>query len=189
MKATEVKNLVTIDAQPRGGRILVVPFLKATSGTIIDTAENTQQLEPGVVVAIGPTGYGPESGRPIPVLSKEGDVVYYGKFSGQPFDLPGPRGPVPALVMDDAFVQLARAGDDYDVIIHDNNPRKMHAAGLKCEHCEPDKIDLAALKTLAGGTDDVIDAEVKEDDDEKAQEAIEAERARLHTEREDAERA
>lgn len=56
-------------------------------GIILAKAEKDQNQE-GVVVSVGP-GKTNEFGVFIPTAVKEGDIVYFGKYSGSPYELDG----------------------------------------------------------------------------------------------------
>jgi chaperonin GroES len=72
--------------KPLGDRVVVTPSKaeeKTKSGLIIpDTAQEKPQE--GKVVAVGP-GNLDDQGKRVPVDVKVGDVVVYGKYSGQDF--------------------------------------------------------------------------------------------------------
>jgi chaperonin GroES len=72
--------------KPLGDRVVVTPSKaeeKTKSGLIIpDTAQEKPQE--GKVVAVGP-GNLDDQGKRVPVDVKAGDVVVYGKYSGQDF--------------------------------------------------------------------------------------------------------
>jgi chaperonin GroES len=72
--------------KPLGDRVVVTPSKaeeKTKSGLIIpDTAQEKPQE--GKVVAVGP-GLLNDEGKRVPVDVKAGDIVVYGKYSGQDF--------------------------------------------------------------------------------------------------------
>jgi chaperonin GroES len=72
--------------KPLGDRVVVTPSKaeeKTKSGLIIpDTAQEKPQE--GKVVAVGP-GRLDDQGKRVPVDVKAGDLVVYGKYSGQDF--------------------------------------------------------------------------------------------------------
>lgn len=194
MTIQDLIDSLGMENTPAGGRLLVFELAKASTSFIIDIEENREKPEPGIVLRIGQDGVGPETGRLVPVVSKPGDVVWYGRYAGLrttvegPADDEGRRKPVPVLLMQDSEVLMRR--DDpstYRLVMHDNDLRKVHREGLHCEHCPVEKVDLDALKKLAAGEDDVIDAKVVDEaapeDPEQRRKFIEEERARVLAER------
>lgn len=143
--ATPVENgaaILSVPWRPRGDRIVVLPLMHATSsqaGLILSDA-NRERPESGVVVAIGPGLTSPETARFVPVESRVGELVSYGRYAGQDFDAPGgPDGPVRVIVMRDCEVLLAKAPGEYVLVQHEGDPRRVHEDGLCCAHCETPK--------------------------------------------------
>lgn len=72
-------------------RVLVEPAKaeKKTAGGIIipDTAKEKPQQ--GKVVAVGSGKYSEQTGKPIPLPLKPGDVVMYGKYGGTEINIDG----------------------------------------------------------------------------------------------------
>jgi len=137
MKLSEL-NLIE---KPRFDRIVVLPLLKASTNLIIDMEEG-RLPERGIVVALGPGGTAPETGRTVEVVARVGELVRYGKYAGQDFEVDTPNGPVKAIIMRDCEVLLAQEPGTYELEIHDGDFRKMHLKGHVCEHCP--KADLSA---------------------------------------------
>lgn len=173
--------------KPRGDMLLVLPFVKAGTYSILDAGENREQPEKGVVLAVGPGGVGPETGRPVPIVSRVGDPVCFGKYAGNNWEIPGPEGdrrPVKVFIMRDSEVMMA--GEDVELEIHDGDPRKIHEKGLICEYCP--RVDGEAgverLRLIAQGLNpDDTPGPAPEPTDEKVS-AIEEERERLRQARE-----
>jgi co-chaperonin GroES (HSP10) len=155
-----VKDLhLKIDQIPRGNRILVLPLVKAGSTMILDMEENREQPEKGLVLEIGPGGVGAETGRPIPVDASIGELVAYGKYSGLkwsiPHELRGQRFDLSVFILRDTEVLLAQPAETLNLVIHDDDPRKIHEAGLTCEFCErPEgEASLERLRAIGRGED------------------------------------
>lgn len=155
--------------EPRYDRIFVLPLLHATASVsgLVGAGENRELPEAGIVVAIGPGGLAPETGREIRVVAQPGDLVMFGKFAGQ--DTAVPRvtdiAPPRLIVMRDIEVLAAKPKDKYDwnelLVCHDLDPRKIHFRGHTCEFCPnapKDEAHVRNLRALAFG--DVVDAEV-----------------------------
>lgn len=188
MQITELIDSLKLEPLPRGARLMVLPFVQARHGFLIDTEENRENPESGIVLRVGPGGVSAETGRAIPVVSTVGEIVWFGKYAGLLTDCESPMGPIKVYLMQESEVLMARAGEGFEIEVHDNNPRKAHRKGLICDQCAAAPIDLTALQALAAG--DVIDAEVTDEDEaspERAAETstlIEEERKRLIAERE-----
>ena len=163
---------------PRGGRLLVLPLVKAGSSFILDTEENREQPEKGLVIAVGPPGVGPESGRLIQVDARLGELVCYGKYAGLKFairhEIGGYATDLTVFVMRDTEILLAQPPETLELVIHDGDPRKIHEAGLTCEYCERAPVNLDALKDVAYGAPSDVEVDAPADLDA----AIDAERAR-----------
>ncbi len=138
MRSSEGVALVATPQTPRGDRVVVLPLLKGSRGVLVDMEENRERPQQGVVVAVGPGGVGPETGRPITVSAKVGELVTYGRYAGLAFEAsaPGsPRGAVDVIVMRDTEILLAQAPDTFELEMHDEDPGKVHLAGLTCDLC------------------------------------------------------
>jgi chaperonin GroES len=127
--------------RPRFDRIVILPLVKATTSLLIDMEEG-RMPERGVVIALGPGGTAPETGRPVEIMSAVGELVRYGKYAGQDFDIDTPKGPVKAIIMRDCEVLLAQEAGTYELEIHDGDVRKMHLKGFVCGDCP--RADLSA---------------------------------------------
>lgn len=156
----DVRTLnLKLPQQPRSGRILVLPLVKAGSSILIDMEENRELPEKGLVVAVGAGGVGPETGRPIPVEAVVGELVAYGKYAGLKWtvrhDLNGTLIDLPVFIMRDSEVLLAQPAESLDLVVHDNDPRRIHEAGLTCEYCPTVKGEegVERLRALARGDD------------------------------------
>jgi chaperonin GroES len=94
-----------MNLKPLGDRVVVKPSKaeeQTKSGLFIpDTAQEKPQK--GEVVAVG-AGKMDDSGKRIPVDVKKGDVVVYGKYSGQDFK------------MDDEEYKVLHADEIYAVV-------------------------------------------------------------------------
>lgn len=149
----DVKDLpISTQLKPRGDRLVVLPFIKAGSSFLINMEENREKPERGIVVAIGPGGVGAETGKPTPVDAKIGELVCYGKYAGLAFEVAGPDNyPVNVFIMRDSEVLLYQDAGTFEMVMHDNDPRKVHEAGLTCEHCEQVKVNIDVLRDVAYG--------------------------------------
>lgn len=177
---------------PSDDRIVALPLLQATpsaEGTvgILLTDQNRERPVLGIVLAVGPGGTAPETGRPVTVKSQVGELVAFGRYAGMDFEASTPQGYAKVLILRDCEVLLRRAPTDYELVVHEDNPAKMHEAGHVCDLCRP-KVDVAQLQDVAYG--DVIDAEAPAEPavdpaaEEAARQGIEAERDRLRQLRE-----
>lgn len=155
-----VKDLkLTITMRPRGAGLFVLPLLEARRGLLIDMEENRERPLKGIVVAKSDGGTAPETGRPLEILSNVGDLIDFGKYAGLAYHLEGPPGTdgqprlIKAYIMRDTEVLASQPEGTYDLTIHDDDPGKMHLAGLTCELCP--KVDgfegVERLRAIAGG--------------------------------------
>jgi co-chaperonin GroES (HSP10) len=152
----DVRTLnIQIPQTPRGNRLLVLPLVKAGSSPILSMEENREQPERGLVLATGPGGVGTKTGNPVPVESKVGELVCYGKYAGMKHEIAGPPDahgrsrPLVVYILADSEVLLAQPAETLDLIVHDGDPRKIHEQGHTCESCPA--ADLAALQQAAYG--------------------------------------
>lgn len=157
---------------PRTDHLLVLPLVSASTRTVIDMEENREKPEKGVVLAVGPGGVAVQTGREIPMISKVGDLAVYGRYSGMKWEIEGPQGPVEVYIMSDAQVLLSRSAETLEMVVHDDDPRKIHEAGLICEYCPTvdSEEKLERLRAIARGE--------RPGDESDVESAIAAERAR-----------
>ncbi len=171
---------------PRDDRVIVLPLLAATpsaDGLIVMTDQNRERPLQGIVLAVGPGGTGPETGRPVPVTSTPGELVAFGRYAGLDFEVASPQGLIKVLILRDCEVLLAREAGSYDLVVHDEHPGKMHEVGHVCDLCAPAR-DLEALREAAYGTPPpTLEAEQPEGAPETTGATIAAERERLRLER------
>lgn len=172
MKASDVLALVSTPEKPRGDRVVVVPLVKAGRSFLVDMEENREKPERGVVIAIGPGATGPETGRFVPVQASVGELVAFGKYAGLAFEVNGPTGAVNALIMRDSEILLFQDADSYELVIHDENPNRMHLAGFTCDAC-PSVSGEESLKRLRElGGYDPIDAAIAAERDRAVQPSV-----------------
>lgn len=160
---------IAIPQTPRGNRLLVLPLAKASAGTILDMEENRELPEKGLVLAVGPGGFGAETGQPIPVEATVGELVCYGKYAGMKVEIAGPdEKPLKLFIMRDTEVLLAQPAATLDLVVHDHNPRTIHEANLHCELCPKvtGEAGVNRLREVAyGDSDAALDAERARQDD------------------------
>lgn len=152
----DVRTLnISVAQQPRPTRLIVLPLIQASHSFLVDMEEDRELPMMGLVLACGGDGVGPETGEHIPQLSKVGELVCFGKFSGLKWMLSGQRGPVKVFIMNDYDVLLSQPPETLEMVIHDGDPAKIHLAGLTCEHCDVVKGEagLDRLRQLAAGVD------------------------------------
>ena len=91
-------NLVT-PQKPRGAGLFVPPLLEARRGLLIDMEENREKPLKGIVVAVSEGGQAAESGRPLEIMSKVGDLIDFGKYAGLAYQFEVPvEGKDPRIV-------------------------------------------------------------------------------------------
>lgn len=128
---------LTVLDKPRYDRLIVLPLLKATKSEILLMDENREQPMHGIVLAVGPGGIAPETGKPVTVYAKVGELVQFGRYAGLATDLAGEKSGVPAFILRDCEVLTYR--DEFEIEMHDEDPRRVHLKGLTCEHCPQQK--------------------------------------------------
>lgn len=150
--AQDVIDSLNLKARPKGLNLFVLPLVQASQTFLVDAGENRELPEPGIVVAVGPGRYGSVSGALVPVDSQIGELVWFGKWSGISLDLlSGDGNPVRVLVVPDDLGQAGQDPGTFELVIHDDNYRRMHLKGWTCEHCPSVKeAGLKELQTLAG---------------------------------------
>jgi co-chaperonin GroES (HSP10) len=172
--------------EPVDDRVVVLPLLQATpsaegSAGLVLTDQNRERPMIGIVLVAGPGGVAPETGYPVAVNSTAGQLVAFGRYAGLDFEAATPAGHLKVLIMRDCDALLRRPAGSYELVVHEDNPAKMHEAGYVCDLCRPapEPIVLEAAQpdeTPAA----VVDPEVEQ----AAGATIAAERERLRLERE-----
>jgi co-chaperonin GroES (HSP10) len=135
-----VQNLnLSIPQRPRGLYVLVLPLAQARAGLLVDAEENREQPEKGIVIDVGPGAVGSTSGTFVPVETRVGELVCYGRYAGLKFAIRHRVGDqdleLPVLIVRDTEIMLSQPAETLDLVVHDGDPRKIHEAGLICEHC------------------------------------------------------
>lgn len=82
---------MSVNFKPKADRVLVEPAAaeeKTVGGIIIpDTAKEKPQK--GTVISVGPGKYADLTGTLIPMSTKVGDEVFYGKYAGTEITIDG----------------------------------------------------------------------------------------------------
>ncbi|MEQ1849048.1 MAG: co-chaperone GroES [Candidatus Peribacteraceae bacterium] len=84
MSAKDVTSELAVTIQPIGDRVVVQPMEKeqvSASGIVIPDTASKEKPQEGKVIAVGKGGIGKDSVNPSEFL-KVGDVVLFGKYSG-----------------------------------------------------------------------------------------------------------
>lgn len=171
--------------EPVDDRVVVLPLLQATpsaegSAGLVLTDQNRERPMIGIVLVAGPGGLAPETGRPVPVNSVAGQLVAFGRYAGLDFEAATLAGHLKVLIMRDCDALLRRPAGSYELVMHEDNPAKMHEAGYVCDLCrptpEPVVLEEAAAEAPAAAT---IDPELEQ----AAAARIAAERERLRQSR------
>lgn len=119
--------------QPKHDQIIVRPLTSADrtlSGLLIIPEEHRERPQTGVVLAIGPGIYAQDSGRFVPVSSRVGDLVAFGRYAGSEFDIDGKR----VLVMRDLEAIIGKPAGSYQLVEHEDG-KFVHEAGYLCDKC------------------------------------------------------
>jgi chaperonin GroES len=85
---------LAVSIQPIGDRVVVMPLEKeqvSASGIVIPETTSKEKPQEGVVIALGKGGIGKDSVNPSEFL-KVGDIVLFGKYSGDDVKLKSKSG-------------------------------------------------------------------------------------------------
>lgn len=123
------------DMQPLRDRILVQPLAMSSrvAGGLLHAPEQSHQREKpqtGLVVSIGPGIRSLYTGELVPMVNRPGDVVFYGKYSGQQFNL----GDQDYLNMAEIEVFARLPGGTFTLVEHEK-ARDWHLLGDYCDQC------------------------------------------------------
>jgi chaperonin GroES len=94
--------MATVKLQPLGSRILVAPEEEqqtTASGIVIAPTANKEKSQRGKVIKLGSGGHD-KDGKKIEFTVKEGDTIFFKKYSPDEFEVDGET----YLIMDEADV-------------------------------------------------------------------------------------
>lgn len=125
--------------RPKNDSMFVMPLIEAgfSKGGLVLTEESQQKLYRGVILAIGAGLWDDEQKRLYPVEANVGDLVCFGKYSGESHRV---GGNVDVFVMKNIEIKAYRrvypALTEHHVLVGTERERFVyHEAGLRCEHC------------------------------------------------------
>jgi chaperonin GroES len=119
--------------EPQHDQLLVRPLTPAdrtAGGVLIIPDAARERPHQGVVIAVGPGAIATLNGTTIPVGSKPGDLVAFGKYAGMDFDIDGKL----VLIMRDVEALIRRPAGSFALVEHEDG-KYAHVAGYVCEHC------------------------------------------------------
>lgn len=122
------------DLTPVRDRLIVAPLAVSSRSKggihLVETGHQRERPQHGIVLATGQGNWNPAKTARVPVEAQIGDVVFYGKYSGQAFDI----GDREVLNMSEAEVfSILRVGSF--VLVEHENPKLNHLAGDFCDLC------------------------------------------------------
>lgn len=126
-------NVLDLPAQDE---LIVLPLVKANRNLIVAVGEEREKPLRGIVLRVGPGGVAPETGRPVTMTRRVGELVLFGRYAGQSIDIDCSLGTIEAYLMRDVEARAYRPADSFDLEAHaDGDPRHLHLLGMTCEHC------------------------------------------------------
>lgn len=137
------------DMVPMRDRLLVAPLpvpSRSRGGIhLAETGHQRERPQHGIVLVVGPGVWTAAKDARVPLQLHPGDCVFYGKYSGQEFELDGQR----VLNMSEAEVFSVLPVGTFELVEHENG-KDNHLRGDYCEHpaCVPAE-ELEARARLA----------------------------------------
>lgn len=134
------------DLTPVRDRLIVAPLAVSSRSKggihLVETGHQRERPQHGIVLATGAGVWNPAKTERVPVEAQVGDCVFYGKYSGQAFDI----GDREVLNMSEAEVfSILRQGAF--VLVEHENPKLNHLQGDFCDLCATPE-ELAAKARL-----------------------------------------
>jgi hypothetical protein len=144
--AEDVQRLVErigLPWDPLGTNVFVLPLVQAGYSLIVSKEVNRQTPEPGLVIRCGKGGTSPETGTWIDVRARPGQLVLFDALAGQYIDVPTSEPSadtvttlMPLYTMHDADFRAVQQPGHFALLMHEDDPRKIHELGRVCEFCE-----------------------------------------------------
>lgn len=183
------------DLTPVRDRLIVAPLAVSSRSKggihLVETGHQRERPQHGIVLATGAGVWNPAKTERVPVEAHRGDCVFYGKYSGQAFDLEGRE----ILNMSEAEVfSILRQGTF--VLVEHENPKLNHLQGDFCDECSSPE-EKAARARLEEERREFVESQMSKADYEAvdlgavpsqqpeadAKTALEAERERMRQKR------
>lgn len=182
------------DLTPVRDRLIVAPLAVSSRSKggihLVETGHQRERPQHGIVLATGAGNWNSAKTERVPVEASVGDCVFYGKYSGQAFDI----GDREVLNMSEAEVfSILRQGAF--VLVEHDNPKLNHLQGDFCDLCATPE-ELAAKARLEAERIALVESRVVQMDPEfmagldeqkteqTAKDSLEAERERMRQLRE-----
>lgn len=181
------------DLTPVRDRLIVAPLAVSSRSKggihLVETGHQRERPQHGIVLATGAGVWNPAKTERVPVEAQVGDCVFYGKYSGQAFDI----GDREVLNLSELEVfSILRVGTF--VLVEHENPKLNHLQGDFCDLCATPE-ELAAKTRLEAERAAFVSDQMKaiavangvpipEVDESAFKGALEAERERLRQKRE-----
>lgn len=132
---------------PKNDCAFVLPLIetdRTKSGAIILASTSREKPQKGVVIAVGAGMWDDEQKRLFPVEVEVGDLITYGKYSGEVFEI-GSENPIEVFIMKNIEIKARCRAGSYQLTEHlvgEGSPAERfvyHETHLRCEHCPEEK--------------------------------------------------
>lgn len=135
--------------QPKNDCMFVMPLIEASrsKGGLVIPDEHRERPQKGIVLAVGPGLWDAEQQKLYPVEAEPGDLVTYGKYAGETFEISDDTGATVAVfIMKNVEIKARRPKGSYpDLVEHRvgegtaDDRHVYHESHLKCDHCPTEK--------------------------------------------------
>lgn len=134
--------------KPKNDCMFVMPLVEASrskGGALIIPDEHRERPQKGIVLAIGDGLWDAEQQQLYPVDVQPGDLVTYGKYAGESFEI-GDESIVTVFIMKNVEIKARRLRGTYPALIEhrvgegtERDHYQYHEAHLRCDHCPDEK--------------------------------------------------
>lgn len=137
---------------PKNDCAFVLPLIEAArskSGAIVLATAARERPQKGIVIAVGAGLYDEEQKQLFPVEVNVGDLITYGKYAGEVFEIGAPNG-IEVFIMKNVEIKARCRAGSYALTEHrlgEGSPDERfvyHESHLRCEHCVEEKSELIA---------------------------------------------
>lgn len=137
-------TLFVLGWTPKNDCMFVMPLVEAArskGGALIIPDEHRERPQKGVILAIGSGLWDDEQAQLYPVEAQPGDLVTYGKYSGESFEI-GDEATLTVFIMKNVEIKARRLAGTYPALIEhrvaegtERDHYEYHEAHLLCDHC------------------------------------------------------
>lgn len=135
---------VVLGWTPKSDCMFVMPLVEASrfrGSNLVVPDEHRERPQKGVVLAIGSGLWDAEQQKLFPVEVEVGDLVTYGKYAGESFEI-GDESTVTVFIMKNVEIKARRRAGTYPALIEHRLDEGLtadrhiyHEAHLRCDHC------------------------------------------------------